>query len=95
MARRRITREMVAEVVRVAQSEGINETLAVVEMLDISEARARYHIRMARADGVLPADEEVHRYTEATIHRGTRRERTFQVCQVCLSNPCQVGQAAT
>lgn len=93
--RRRIKIDEVAEVYREAVVEGLPIATTLMEVLDMTAAQAKYYMRVMRRRGMAPPDSpDVHRYTTATIYRSTAREKTWQVCQVCLTPQCQLEPTA-
>ena len=93
--RRRIKIDEVAEVYREAVVEGLPIATTLMEVLDMSAAQAKYYMRVMRRRGMTPPDgPDVHRYATATIYRNTTREKSWQVCQVCLTPQCQLETRA-
>jgi hypothetical protein len=86
-ARRKFDREHVASIVMEAIDLGLPLIQTVMEVLDASENQARHMVRMARLDGLLGAG--AHKPARAMIHRGSEHEKTWIVCEACVTTwPC-------
>lgn len=88
--RQRVDREQLLEICREARAAGVSMHKALEEVFELSHNQAVYYIRQLRAEGLLPlwGGAGEHRYTTATIHRGSALERKWTVCQVCLTAEC-------
>ncbi len=59
----------------------------LVDVLKVTNSRARYMTRVARDEGFL--GRAPHHPTRAVIHRNTYKEKSWLVCQECLTRwPC-------
>ena len=80
-------RQRVATVYVAALELEIPVIATLCDVLKVSDGRARYMTRTIREDGFL--GRPPHHPAKATVHRNTYKERTWVVCQECLTRwPC-------
>lgn len=85
--------ELLPPVVAQALEAGLPVAATIAEVFDLNYETARRALSIAQAKGIVPPLRVVvsgHLPVKATIYRGTKRERSWTVCQCCLVTwPCQ------